>query len=309
MSIRFDGRVAIVTGAGGGLGRCYALELARRGAKVIVNDLGGALDGTSGSAGVAQAVADEIMAAGGIAIANHDSVTDRSAAQRMVEEAVGRFGSVDILINNAGILRDKTFAKLELDDFQKVVDVHLMGSVNMTKAAFPVMKDRGYGRIVFTTSSTGLYGNFGQTNYAAAKLGLVGFMNTLRLEVKKYGIRVNCIAPTAATRMTEGLWPPEVLRAVAPERVTPAVVYLCSEDSPNGHVLKAGGSYFARVAIVEARGAVLGPGATAEDVAARYGEIADLAGARTFDSGAEVATMIANAAASSFPSALTPQVT
>ena len=182
MSIRFDGRVAIVTGAGGGLGRCYALELARRGAKVIVNDLGGALDGTSGSAGMAQAVADEITAAGGIAVANHDSVTDRSAAQRMVDEAVSRFGSMDILVNNAGILRDKTFAKLDLDDFQKVVDVHLMGSVNMTKAAFPLMKEKGYGRIVFTTSSSGLYGNFGQTNYAAAKLGIVGFMNTLKLE-------------------------------------------------------------------------------------------------------------------------------
>ncbi len=308
MSIRFDGRVAIVTGAGGGLGRCYALELARRGAKVIVNDLGGALDGTSGSAGVAQSVADEITAAGGIAVANHDSVTDRSAAQRMVDEAVGRFGSVDILVNNAGILRDKTFAKLELDDFQKVVDVHLMGSVNMTKATLPVMKERGYGRIVFTTSSSGLYGNFGQTNYAAAKMGLVGFMNTLRLEVKKYGIRVNCVAPTAATRMTEGLWPPEVLRAVAPERVTPAVVYLCSEGSPNGHVLEAGGSYFARVAIVEARGVVLGPHATAEDVAARYEEIADLAGARPFDSGAEVATAIAKLAAEAIPVALTPEM-
>ena len=301
MSIRFDGRVAIVTGAGGGLGRCYALELARRGAKVIVNDMGGTLDGTSGSAGVAQAVADEITAAGGIAVANHDSVADRSAAQRIVDEAVSRFGSVDILVNNAGILRDKTFAKMELDDFQKVVDVHLMGSVNMTKAAFPLMKDKGYGRIVFTTSSSGLYGNFGQTNYAAAKLGIVGFMNTLKLEAKKYGIRVNCVAPTAATRMTEGLWPPEVLKAVAPEHVVPAVIYLCSEDSPNGHVLEAGGSYFARVAIVEARGVVLGPQATAEDVAARYEEIADLAGARTFDSGMEVATIITKAATEAFP--------
>ena len=305
MSIRFDGRVAIVTGAGGGLGRCYALELARRGAKVIVNDLGGALDGTSGSAGLAQAVADEITAAGGIAVANHDSVADRSAAQRMVDEAASRFGSVDILVNNAGILRDKTFAKLELDDFQKVVDVHLMGSVNMTKAAFPLMKEKGYGRIVFTTSSSGLYGNFGQTNYAAAKLGVVGFMNTLKLEAKKYGIKVNCIAPTAATRMTGGLWPPEVLNAVPPERVVPAVVYLCSEGSPNGHIIEAGGSYFARVAIVEARGVVLGPNATAEDVAARYEEIADLTGARTFDSGMEVATNIAKAAAEAFPAAVT----
>ena len=292
MSIRFDGRVAIVTGAGGGLGRCYALELARRGAKVVVNDLGGALDGTSGSASMAQAVADEITAAGGVAVANHDSVADRAGAQRMVDEAVSRFGSLDILVNNAGILRDKSFAKLELDDFQKVVDVHLMGSVNVTKAAFPVMKEKGYGRIVFTTSSSGLYGNFGQTNYGAAKLGLVGFMNTLKLEGAKYGIRVNCVAPTAATRMTGNLWPPEVLKAVAPELVAPAVVFLCSEDSPNGHIIEAGGTYFARVAIVEARGVVLGPQATGEDVAARYEEIADLAGARTFDSGLEIANTI-----------------
>ena len=295
MSIRFDGRVAIVTGAGGGLGRCYALELARRGAKVVVNDLGGALDGTSGSASMAQAVADEITAAGGVAVANHDSVADRAAAQRMVDEAVSRFGSLDILVNNAGILRDKSFAKLELDDFQKVVDVHLMGSVNVTKAAFPVMKEKGYGRIVFTTSSSGLYGNFGQTNYGAAKLGLVGFMNTLKIEGAKYGIRVNCVAPTAATRMTGNLWPPEVLKAVAPELVAPAVVFLCSEDSPNGHIIEAGGTYFARVAIVEARGVVLGPQATGEDVAARYEEIADLAGARTFDSGLEIATAILKA--------------
>lgn len=295
MSIRFDGRVAIVTGAGGGLGRCYALELARRGAKVVVNDLGGALDGTSGSASMAQAVADEITAAGGVAVANHDSVADRAGAQRMVDEAVSRFGSLDILVNNAGILRDKSFAKLELDDFQKVVDVHLMGSVNVTKAAFPVMKEKGYGRIVFTTSSSGLYGNFGQTNYGAAKLGLVGFMNTLKIEGAKYGIRVNCVAPTAATRMTGNLWPPEVLKAVAPELVAPAVVFLCSEDSPNGHIIEAGGTYFARVAIVEARGVVLGPQATGEDVAARYEEIADLAGARTFDSGLEIANTILKA--------------
>jgi NAD(P)-dependent dehydrogenase (short-subunit alcohol dehydrogenase family) len=300
--------VAIVTGAGGGLGRCYALELARRGAKVMVNDLGGALDGTSGSAGMAQAVVDEITSAGGIAVANHESVADRAAAQRMVDEAVNRFGSLDILVNNAGILRDRTFIKMELDDFQKVVDVHLMGSVNMTKAAFPVMKEKGYGRIVFTTSSTGLYGNFGQTNYGAAKLGLVGFMLTLRLEGKKHGIRVNCVAPTAATRMTGGLWPPEVLRAVAPELVAPAVAYLCSEDAPNGHVVEAGGSYFARVAIVEGPGVVLGPNATAEDVAARYAEIADMTGARTFESGMDVATNITKAAAENFPPAMAPQM-
>ncbi len=288
MSIRFDGRVAIVTGAGGGLGRCYALELARRGAKVVVNDLGGTLDGTAGSPSMARAVVDEITDAGGEAVANHDSVTDRAGAQRMVDEAVSRFGSVDILVNNAGILRDKTFAKIELDDFEKVVDVHLMGSVNVTRAAFPLMKERGYGRVVLTTSSSGLYGNFGQTNYGAAKLGLVGFMNSLKLEGAKYGIKVNCVAPTAATRMTDGLWPPGVDDALAPEHAVPAVIFLCSEDAPTGHIIEAGAGYFARVAIVEAGGAVLGPQATAEEVAARYGEIADLSGARTFDAGSEM---------------------
>jgi NAD(P)-dependent dehydrogenase (short-subunit alcohol dehydrogenase family) len=295
VSIRFDGRVAIVTGAGGGLGRCYALELARRGARVLVNDLGGAVDDTSGSPKSAQAVADEITAAGGGAVANHDSVTDRAGAERMVEEAVSRFGPVDILVNNAGILRDKTFVKMELDDFEAVVDVHLMGSVNVTRAVFPLMKERGYGRIVLTTSSSGLYGNFGQTNYGAAKLGLVGFMNTLKLEGAKYGIKVNAIAPTAATRMTDGLWPSGVEDAMAPEHVVPAVMYLCSEDGPTGHIIEAGGTYFARVAIVEANGAVLGPQATAEDVATRYKEIADLSGARTFEAGSEVATSILKA--------------
>jgi NAD(P)-dependent dehydrogenase (short-subunit alcohol dehydrogenase family) len=295
MSIRFDGKVAIVTGAGGGLGRCYALELARRGARVVVNDIGGALDGSGGSPSIAEAVVNEIIAAGGNAIANHDSVADRSSAEKIVEEALSAFGGVDIVVNNAGILRDKTFAKMHLDDFREVIDVHLMGSVNVTKAAFPVMRDRGYGRIVLTTSSSGLYGNFGQTNYGAAKLGLVGFMNTLRLEGAKYGIRVNAVAPTAATRMTERLWTPDMAAAMLPEYVVPAVVFLCSEESPNGHVIEAGGTYFARVAIVEAKGAVLGPSATAEDVAARYHEIADLSGARPIDSGGEVATVIREA--------------
>jgi NAD(P)-dependent dehydrogenase (short-subunit alcohol dehydrogenase family) len=292
VSIRFDGRVAIVTGAGGGLGRCYALELARRGAAVVVNDLGEAVDSTGGSPRMAEAVVDEIRAAGGEAVANHDSVADRAGAQRMVDEAVRKYGSVDILVNNAGILRDKTFVKMELDDFEAVVDVHLMGSVNVTRAVFPLMKERGYGRIVLTTSSSGLYGNFGQTNYGAAKLGLVGFMNTLKLEGAKYGIKVNAIAPTAATRMTDGLWPSGVEDAMAPEHVAPAVMYLCSENCPSGHIIEAGGTYFARVAIVEAKGVVFGRQVTAEDVASRYEEIADLSGARTFEAGSEVAANI-----------------
>jgi NAD(P)-dependent dehydrogenase (short-subunit alcohol dehydrogenase family) len=208
MTISFDGRVAIVTGAGGGLGRAYALELARRGAKVVVNDLGGARDG-SGVSDAAQKVVEEIEAAGGTAIANGASVTEQAQVEAMVAEARERWGGVHILINNAGILRDKSFANMTMDDFRAVVDVHLIGSANCTKAVWETMRAQAYGRILMTTSSTGLYGNFGQANYGAAKLGLAGFAKTLHLEGAKYDIRVNALAPTAATRMTEDIFPPE----------------------------------------------------------------------------------------------------
>ena len=220
-SIDFKGRVAIVTGAGGGLGRQHALALAARGAKVVVNDLGGARDGSGGSVSAAQAVVDEIKAAGGEAIANGASVTDFDAVQAMVKEAVDAWGRVDILVNNAGILRDKSFAKMELADFKLVVDVHLMGAVNCTKAVWALMNEQKYGRIVMTTSSSGLYGNFGQSNYGAAKLALVGLMQTLSIEGAKNDIRVNCLAPTAATRMTEDLFPKEMLEAFRPRRTRP----------------------------------------------------------------------------------------
>jgi len=238
--IDFKGRVAIVTGAGGGLGRQHALALARRGAKVVVNDLGGARDGSGGSASAAQQVVDEIRAAGGEAMANAASVTDFDAVQAMVQQTMETWGRVDILVNNAGILRDKTFAKMELADFRLVLDVHLMGAVHCCKAVWPHMTAQKYGRIVMTTSSSGLYGNFGQSNYGAAKLALVGLMQTLSLEGAKHDIRVNCLAPTAATRMTEDLMPAEVLRALQPEAVVPAMLVLASADAPTRTTLCAG---------------------------------------------------------------------
>lgn len=231
MTYSFDGKVAIVTGAGGGLGRSHSLELARRGARVVVNDLGGAVDGTGGSSEAALAVVEEIKAAGGEAIANGGSVSDHQGAASMVENAMKAWGRVDILINNAGILRDKSFAKMELDDFQIVLDVHLMGSVNVTKAVWPVMREQNYGRIVMTTSPTGLYGNFGQANYGAAKAGIAGLTRVLALESMKYGITVNTLAPAAWTRMTEDLMPEDRAQAMAPEKVSPLVVWLCTDEA------------------------------------------------------------------------------
>lgn len=280
MTYRFDGKVAIVTGAGGGLGRCHALELARRGCKVVVNDLGGAVDGTGGSSQAAAKVVAEIAAAGGEAIANGGSVSDRAGAQSMVADAMDRWGRVDVLINNAGVLRDKSFHKMELDDFQFVLDVHLMGSVNITRAAWPIMREQNYGRILVTSSPSGLYGNFGQANYGSAKLGLVGLMNTLKIEGARYNIRTNTIAPVAATRMTENLMPKEALADLAPELVTPAAVYLCTEDAPNGVVLQAQGGKFSIACIVENAGMELGAKATAEDIGANFERIADLTGAK-----------------------------
>ena len=280
MTYSFDGKTAIVTGAGGGLGRCYALDLASRGCKVLVNDLGGAMDGTGGSSDAANAVVEEIRAAGGEAIANGGSVSDRAGAESMVADAMDAWGRVDIVINNAGILRDKSFHKMELDNFQAVLDVHLMGSVNVTRAAWPIMREQNYGRIVVTTSPTGLYGNFGQANYGAAKLGLVGLMLTLKIEGAKYNIRTNTIAPIAATRMTENLMPEETLKKFAPELVAPAVVFLCSEDAPNGVVLQAQGGDYSIACIVESPAVELGVDATAEDVGANFQAISNLTGAK-----------------------------
>ncbi|HRE61592.1 MAG TPA: SDR family NAD(P)-dependent oxidoreductase [Micropepsaceae bacterium] len=287
MTIRFDGKVAIVTGAGGGLGRAHALELARRGAKVVVNDLGGAVDGSGGSSAAAEAVVAEIKAAGGTAIANGSSVTDDAGVANMVKQTMDAFGRIDILIANAGILRDKSFAKMEQKDFNIVVDVHLMGTVKPVKAIWEIMKAQRYGRIVVTTSSSGLYGNFGQTNYGAAKLGIVGFMNTLKLEGQKDNIKVNAISPVAGTRMTENLFPPEAMKVFLPEAVTPGVVYLCSEDAPTGAILTAGAGVFSLAQIIESHGVALGAHATADDVAAAWGKISDMSGAKPYFQGGE----------------------
>ena len=286
--IRFDDKVAIVTGAGGGLGRAHALELARRGAKVVVNDLGGSMDGTGAHSEASLKVVEEIKAAGGEAVANGSSVTDDAGVAKMVQDTMDRWGRIDILIANAGILRDKSFTKMSLEDFELVVNVHLLGSVYVTKAVWPVMYEKGYGRIVMTTSSSGLYGNFGQSNYGAAKLGLIGFMNTLKLEGQKNNVHVNAIAPVAATRMTENLgMPPEVLQQLKPELVTPGVVFLCSEDAPTGVILTAGAGAFAVSRIVETEGAYLGHEATVENVRDNWAKIADPAGAQAYFQGGE----------------------
>ena len=277
MSIRFDGQVAIVTGAGNGLGRSHALELARRGAKIVVNDLGGARDGSGASLSAAERVVAEIEAFGGEAIADGANVTDPAQVEAMVGVAVEKWGRVDILVNNAGILRDKSFAKIELEDFRTVLDVHLMGSVNCTKAVWPLMRAQNYGRIVLTTSSSGLYGNFGQSNYGAAKMALVGFMNTLCLEGDKYGIRINCLSPTAATRMTEDVIPdPKILELMTPESVTPGLIALVAENSPNRFILSAGAGGFAQAKVVETDGIYLTPEQqTGENVLANLTAIGD----------------------------------
>lgn len=291
MSIDFKGRVAIVTGAGGGLGREHALALAARGAKVVVNDLGGARDGSGGSATAAEAVVAEIRAAGGEAIANAASVTDFAAVQAMVQQAMDTWGRVDILVNNAGILRDKSFSKMELDDFRLVMDVHVMGAVNCTKAVWPIMIAQNYGRILMTTSSSGLYGNFGQSNYGAAKMALVGLMQTLSIEGAKYDIRVNSLAPTAATRMTEGLMPQQVLDALKPQAVVPMMLFLTSQDAPTRAIGLAGAGTYETANITMTMGVHLGIGAdTPEKLAAAWAEVSSRDGEIVPASGAAQGT-------------------
>jgi NAD(P)-dependent dehydrogenase (short-subunit alcohol dehydrogenase family) len=289
MTISFEGRVAVVTGAGGGLGRAYALELARRGARIVVNDLGGARDG-SGAGDTAARVVEEIRSAGGTAIANGASVTDPDEVEAMVAQAREAFGAVHILINNAGILRDRSFAKMTIDDWRAVVDVHLTGSAICTRAVWEGMREQAYGRILMTASSTGLYGNFGQANYGAAKLGLVGLAKTLALEGAKYNVRVNTIAPTAATRMTEDIFPPDLLGLFKPELVAPAALFLVSEDAPNNVIVGAGAGVVQAAYVTLTRGVALAEDErTPEGVAAAWSRIVDRAGEIVPQSGAEQA--------------------
>jgi NAD(P)-dependent dehydrogenase (short-subunit alcohol dehydrogenase family) len=292
MSIDFKGRVAVVTGAGGGLGKQHALALAARGAKVLVNDLGGDVRGMGGSVSAAQAVVDEIRAAGGEAMANGASVTDFEAVQAMVQQAVDAWGRVDILVNNAGILRDKSFAKMELADFKLVMDVHVMGAVHCTKAVWPHMQAQNYGRVVMTTSSSGLYGNFGQANYGAAKMALAGLMQTLSIEGEKNNIRVNCLAPTAATRMTEGLMPEAVLQALDPSAVVPAMLVMASDDAPNRTIICAGAGSFEVAHITLTQGLHLGTGPdTPERLLAAMAQVTERTGETVPRSGSEQGTL------------------
>jgi len=287
-SVEFKDRVAIVTGAGGGLGRSHALALAARGVKVVVNDLGGSVDGTGGSETMAEKVVAEIIAAGGEAIANGANVTNEDEVQAMVDEAIAKWGKVDILVNNAGILRDKSFSKMTLADWDLVVAVHLKGSAVCTKAVWNHMKENTYGRIVMTTSSSGMYGNFGQTNYGAAKAGLSGFMRTLCLEGAKYDIRVNVLSPTARSRMTENLMPEEILEKLTVESVSAGLVYLVCDDAPNRMIMCAGAGGYSETKVFETSGINLSEGAqTAENVAKFIDKIRDTDGMEEFTNGGQ----------------------
>ncbi|MEL6521221.1 MAG: SDR family NAD(P)-dependent oxidoreductase [Pseudomonadota bacterium] len=278
MSLQFDNQVAVVTGAGGGLGRCHALELGRRGAKVVVNDLGDS----------AERVASEIRDTGGEAIASTANVARFADCEAMVTAAVDQWGRIDVLINNAGILRDKSFGKMDMSDWAAVVDVHLNGSAYCSRAVWNVMKDQGYGRILMTTSSSGIYGNFGQANYGAAKMGLIGLMNTLVIEGAKSGIRVNCLSPTAATAMTEGVLSDDIMAALAPEHVTPAAIYLVSQNAPNRCIMYAGAGCYGVVRISESQGVRLaGTDQTAESLAMQFADIADMTDADHFEIGSD----------------------
>ena len=298
MTIRFDNQVAIVTGAGNGLGKSHALELARLGAKVVVNDFGGARDGSGGSTEAAEQVVAEIQAAGGEAIANGADVSSPEQVDAMVKQAMDTWGRIDVLINNAGILRDKSFVKMTQDDWDKVIAVHLTGSEICTRAVWPIMREQGYGRIVMTTSTSGLYGNFGQANYGAAKMAVAGLMNTLCIEGEKYDIKVNCIAPTAATRMTEDLMPPEVLAMLEPKEITPAVLFLCSNKAPTHRIVLAGAGCYAMVRLMESEGVYLDEDERNVDgVASHFEQIGNMDNAREILAGGDHVTKILTKAA------------
>jgi NAD(P)-dependent dehydrogenase (short-subunit alcohol dehydrogenase family) len=286
--IRFNDRVAIVTGAGAGLGKSYALEFARRGAKVVVNDLGSALDGSGSSHNAADLVVNEIKAAGGQAVANYDSVSTVQGGENILKTALDAFGSADILVNNAGIVRDHSLQKLTEDEWDIVLAVHLKGAYNLTRPALAAMKEKNYGRVIFTSSGVGLYGNFGQANYAAAKMGLIGFMNTLVLENAKYNIKLNAIAPNAASRMTEKIMPPPLFEKLKPEHIAPIVMWLSSEQNQdNGMIFNCMGGWYSRTAIMCGPGVTIGDGkqtVTAEDIQKNWDAIKSLDDAKTLGS-------------------------
>lgn len=288
MTIRFDQRVAIITGAGNGLGRQHALQMAARGAKVVVNDYGGSADGTGGSSEPAERVVAEIIAAGGEAMAHGANVANDEQVADMVDKAMAKWGRVDILVNNAGILRDRAFGKMTMEDWNAVMHVHVTGSTICTMAVWPHMKAANYGRIVMTSSSSGIYGNFGQSNYGAAKMAVIGLMNVLHIEGAKNNIRINTLAPGAATRMTEELLPPPVIALMKPELVTPGLLYLVSEDGPSRVILDATAGGFARTYIYETEGVCFAPDdCTPENVAAHFAEISDPAGQHLYEGGGE----------------------
>ena len=288
MSIEFNDKVAIVTGAGGGIGKEHALELARRGAKVVVNDLGGSVDG-SGASDAAEEVVELIKSEGGEAISNGASVTDLDAVKNMVQQTMDEWGRIDILVNNAGILRDKSFHKVSIEDFNLVMDVHFQGSLNCTHTIFPIMREQEYGRIIFTSSASGVYGNFGQTNYGSAKMAMIGLMNTLKLEGQNKNIFTNSITPVAYTRMTEGLIPEDFGQNLKSEYITPAVIYLASDQAPNGVIIAAGAGVFSRINIQESMGVslVTGEDMTPENIHANWDKISDMTNARALQNGGE----------------------
>ena len=289
MTIKFDDKVVIVTGAGGGLGKSHALEFARRGAKVVVNDLGGSVDGSGGASDAANAVVEEIKAEGGEAIANGASVADQSGVQNMIDEVMSKWSRIDVLVNNAGILRDKSFHKISLEEFDAVMDVHFQGSVYTSHAVYPIMREQNFGRIIFTTSSGGLSGNFGQANYGAAKMAMIGLMNCLKIEGQKYNVHSSAVAPVALSRMTENLFPEGIGERFLPEYVTPAVIYLAGDDAPNGAIIGAGAGVFTQFRIFETMGLALGTGddMTPENIAAGWSSVADMDDARELFSGPE----------------------
>ncbi len=288
-NVNFDGRVAIVTGAGQGIGRMYALELARRGARVVVNDLGVTRDGSGADTSAADKVVEEIVVAGGKAVANHDSVATMAGGASIVKTAMDTYGKLDILINNAGILRDKSFMKMTEEEWDLVMGVHLKGAFCVTQPAVKIMKANNYGRVVFTASISGLYGNFGQTNYGAAKLGLVGIMNSLKLEVSKYDIKVNTIAPNAWSRMTADVFPPEFEKKMSPQFNEPMVLYLCSQENKvSGNIYATGAGWYGRTAIVSGDGVCLGDAKrpiSVEEIRDNFDKISDMDNKREHDSG------------------------